>query len=89
MQYSSLLRLAPSSTSSRSSGSSTKSSSGDFVTLTGESGEVSREEVEPGHRPCPGFEKVDGTGEDALEAEEESREWAGQKWQGDSIAASS
>lgn len=48
--------------------------------MTGDSGVVSSEEVEPGQRVWLGLEKVDVTGEDVLEPADESRECPGMKW---------
>lgn len=76
---SALVTLPLSKMSSRSSGSSTKSCRGALDKLTGDSGVVSSDEFDPGHRLCPGFEKVEGTGEEALEALDEFREWPGAK----------
>lgn len=45
--------------------------------LTGESGEEATEELELGQRPWLRVEKVGVTGEEALDALEDSREWAG------------
>lgn len=64
--------------SSTSVGSSTRSSSEDLPTLTGESGEVASDELELGHRLWPRKEKVGVIGVDALEPAEEFRECPGE-----------
>lgn len=62
--------------SSRSAGSSTRSSSVDLGAVTGESGLVTSDELELGKRPCPRAENVGVTGEEASDSADESREWA-------------
>lgn len=68
--------IAESCGASSPAGSSTRSCSADFVTLTGESGLVASEELELGQRLWPRFENVEVIGEDALDAPDEARECA-------------
>ena len=60
--------------SSLSAGSSSKSCSGGFARLAGESGEVANEELELGQRLCPRIENVGVIGGDAIDAPDEFRE---------------
>lgn len=60
--------------SSRSSGSSGKSCSGDLVRLTGDSGVVPKEEFEFCHSPWLRLENVGVSGVDEVDAPEDSRE---------------
>jgi len=64
----------PKEPSSLSSGSSSKSCSGDLVRLTGDSGVVPKDEFEFCHRPWLRLEKVGVIGVDEVEAPEDSRE---------------